>query len=147
MLVEDICQRDVVTVAREAALGDAARLMRENHVGDVVVVDAERRPLGIITDRDLVIEVLAREIEQDSVRVGDLVAADQLHVTRLDDSVLKAMQIMSDKGVHRLPVVDARGELAGIVSSDEMLSLLSRYLESMSELSRRARSREARMRA
>ncbi|MDX1435105.1 MAG: CBS domain-containing protein, partial [Gammaproteobacteria bacterium] len=89
----------------------------------------------------------AREIEQDSVRVGDLVAADQLHVTRLDDSVLKAMQIMADKGVHRLPVVDARGELAGIVSSDEMLSLLSRYLESMSELSRRARSREARMRA
>lgn len=147
MLVEDICQRDVVSVAREAAIRDAARLMRENHVGDVVVVDAERRPLGIVTDRDLVIEVLAREVEPESICAGDLVAADRLHVARLKDPVLSALETMSDKGVHRLPVVDAAGELAGIVSSDEMLALLSRYLEAMSDLSRRGRSREARLRA
>jgi CBS domain-containing protein len=145
MLVKEICQRDVVTCAVGAPLRNAATLMRENHVGDVVVVDASDRPLGVVTDRDLVVEVLARGVDPDSVSVGDLVA-DGVQVARLDQSALDALQSMSEHGIRRLPVVDADGALAGIVSSDEMLDLLSRLLSALSELSRTGRAREAQLR-
>lgn len=146
MLVEEICQRDVVTIAPEATLRDAARSMRRNHVGDVVVIDSRRQPLGIVTDRDLVVEVLAKELEPERVAVGDLTVGE-LHVVGLKVSALAALETMSRHGVHRLPVVDASGELAGIVSSDDILELISRFLAILSELAPRGRSLEGRVRS
>ena len=111
MQVADICNRDVVTLGVDASLREAARVMREQHVGDVVIVngaDPRRTPLGILTDRDIVVEVLARDVELDSVAIGDAMSFELLSV-RDDQSIDDAIELMRSKAVRRAPVVDADG--------------------------------------
>ena len=145
MRVENLCRRDVVTIGVEGSLRDAALLMRANHVGDVVVVNDKGAPVGIVTDRDLVIEVLARDLEPERISVGDLVSGE-LETTRLDDEALSALETMCHRGVRRLPVVDRKGTLVGILSADELLEMLSVHLGRLAEMMRKGREREVELR-
>lgn len=129
MSVGEICNREVVIVEQGADAREAARLMREFHVGDLVVVEngEENVPLGIVTDRDLVIEVLAREVDPSAVTVLDLVSAE-LVTAREEEELLDSLERMRSKGIRRLPVVNARGGLEGILTMDDVLELLSEEL-------------------
>lgn len=128
MQVAAYCTRDVVVMRGDGSVEEAARLMRDNDVGDVVLVDDHRRPVGIVTDRDLVVEVLAPGLSMAALAVQDLVVASPL-LLREDDDVLDALDVMREHAVRRLPVVDADGEVSGIIAVDDVLGLLAEMLD------------------
>ena len=148
MSVRDLCNRDVVCTTRAASVADAAQLMRRYHVGDVVVVeqtDGRAVPVGILTDRDIVVEVVAAGVDPCEITVGDLLTG-QLEAIAEHESGSEALRRMSAAGVRRLPVVDRNGALLGIVSVDDLLPPLAMQLGAVAELSRRSRSVEAQIR-
>jgi len=130
----DICNRQVVTVLADSTLADVARLMRKNHVGAVVVVDGSdsRKPLGIVTDRDIVIEVVAQGQAASTLKAGE-VMSESLATTKSDDDVSWALKIMRDHGVRRLPVVDGRGAMVGIVALDDLLRFYASLLNDVAQ--------------
>jgi len=126
--VGEACTRDVVTCRPQDTLVDAARQMRSRRIGNVVVVEereGRRRPVGILTDRDLVTRSLALEPDAlESQRVGD--AMTERPVTITEDALLAdALQKMRAHAVRRLPIVGADGELTGIIAFDDVLDLLT----------------------
>lgn len=122
MKTGDICKRQVVVATRATPLVDIAKLMRKGHVGSVVIVDDldARQPVGIVTDRDLVVEVIAPGLDARTITAADVMTASPA-VTRRDDDALWALKVMRDRGIRRLPVVDEAGALCGIVSLDDLV--------------------------
>lgn len=144
MSVGKLCNREVVIVEQGSDALEAARLMREFHVGDLVVVTPrgqENIPLGIITDRDLVIEVLAREVDPAAVSVMDLLTGE-LVTAGEEEALLDCLQRMRQKGVRRLPVINKRGGLEGILTMDDVLDLLSEELTDVVALIARQADKE-----
>ena len=144
MTIGTICNRDTVFTTRNSSIVDAAQLMRDHHVGDLVVVDEQagrRVPVGIVTDRDLVIEILARQVEPGSVTIGDIMSGE-LVTARESDGLFDTLQHMRAKGVRRVPVVDAGGALAGIVAVDDFLDLLAEEISALARLVSREQTRE-----
>jgi CBS domain-containing protein len=136
MTVGEICNRDVVIVRREDTILAAAKLMRQHHVGDVVVVDERggfRLPVGIVTDRDLVIEIMATGLDQKVITAGDIMI-EELVTVKESLGVFEAIQYMRAKAIRRLPVVDERGALVGILALDDLLQLLSEELAAIARL-------------
>ena len=126
MLIEDIFTSAVVRVSRSTTLQDAARIMRKQHVGALVVTDEglERdRPLGIVTDRDIVVKGLA-EGRGAQAEVGEIMTQALATVLRTD-TVTQALELMRTRGVRRLAVAEASGELAGILSLDDIVERLA----------------------
>jgi CBS domain-containing protein len=130
MSVGDLCNREVVIVERHESVREAVRLMREHHVGDVVVVEerhGRRFPVGILSDRDIVVEVLAEDLAPEAVDIGDLMSADLL-TAREGDALLDAIKRMKERGVRRLPVVDEAGALVGILALEDLIELIGEQL-------------------
>lgn len=135
MSIGEICNREVVIAERSVPVIQAAGLMREYHVGDVVVVESlagRRRPVGIVTDRDIVVEVMAAGLSPDTLTVGDMLGGEVAAV-REDEGVFETLRYMRSKGVRRMPVVDREGWLLGIVTLDDLMVLLA---EEMGELAK-----------
>jgi CBS domain-containing protein len=133
MSAGEYCNREVVIVERSDSVRDAVELMRTHHVGSVIVIERTnggRRPVGILTDRDIVIELLAEDVDLAAVNVGD-VMSDNLQTVNEDTKLLDATKVMRAKGIRRLPVVDAQGGLVGILAADDILGLI---LEQMADL-------------
>lgn len=144
MTVGEICNRDVVVVRRDEPVTEAARRMREHHVGDLVVVDEKpggRVPVGILTDRDLVIEVIAKGVDLNAVTVGDVMSNQLLTAAEADD-VAETIKIMRAKGVRRVPVVSRNKTLAGILAVDDLLDLYSEQIADLTALIAREQKRE-----
>jgi CBS domain-containing protein len=135
MQIGEICTREVVCASPETTVAAAAKLMRQYHIGDVIVTRQEggrRIPLGIITDRDIVLSVVATELSPGTITVGDVMGPELVTANELED-VFDAIQRMRNKGVRRMPIVDEEGALVGIVSIDDIIEILA---EEMTELSR-----------
>jgi CBS domain-containing protein len=148
MPVGELCIRQVVVAPRKASVLEAAKLMRQYHVGDIVVTDeigGRRVPVGIVTDRDIVLEVLAQELDATSLTVGDIMTGDLISV-RENEGVFQTIQLMRAKGARRAPVVNGDGILAGIVSVDDLVELLAQELGELAKLISREQKREAEMR-
>ena len=149
MKIKEICSRVVVVVEPATDLREAARQMRDHHVGSLLVVDKRdgvTRPIGIVTDRDIVVAVVAPEnVEPESLTVSDLMAGE-LALAHEDDGVFEAVDRMQDSGARRLPVVDDDGRLVGILSLDDVLRMLASELTALSLASQRSMTREARTR-
>jgi CBS domain-containing protein len=144
MTVRAICSQEVITVQRDATVLHAAMLMRQYHVGDVVVVKKLKDkivPVGIVTDRDLVIEVVATELDCNVITVGDIMVTS-LTVVKDSASVLEALHLMTNKGVRRLPVIDSSGNLIGIVTLDDLLLLFAKEIGLVSKLVTREQKNE-----
>ena len=144
MRVGEFCSREVIVIGKEETILEAARLMRENHVGDVVVVEereGERFPVGILTDRDIVVELVAAGIALDAVSIGDVMSFELL-TAREEDGLLDTIRQMQAKGVRRLPVVDTRGVLAGILTVDDILELVSEQLSRLIKIITREQESE-----
>ncbi|CAL1240012.1 CBS domain-containing protein [Candidatus Methylocalor cossyra] len=144
MSVGEFCNRETVVVRKEESIVTAARLMREYHVGSVVVVedaDPGPKPIGIVTDRDLVVEILAAELDPNAVAIGDIMSY-QLTTARDSDGLWDTLQRMRLQGVRRVPVVNAAGALVGILTSDDLLELLSDELGQLARIVNRERQRE-----
>jgi predicted transcriptional regulator len=127
MKVGDYCKRAVVTIAASADAAAAAKLMREEHVGFLVVYregDTLQQPVGVLTDRDLVIGVMARDVDPHAVTVGDVMTRQPLVANDTDEfnDMLEAMRMA---GVRRVPVVDVRNALIGIVAMDDAIDVIT----------------------
>jgi len=136
MPISEICNREVVVVQRDSTIAEAAKLMRQHHVGDVLVVEDRggvRVPLGIVTDRDLVVEVMAPELDPVVITVGDIMVPELVTV-KAHTGLFETIQYMRSKGVRRLPVVDDGGGLLGILTLDDLLELLAEELLALSKL-------------
>jgi len=146
MTIGAICNRDVITVLRDATVLQAAKLMRQHHVGDVVVIELgnneKPKPIGILTDRDIVIDLVATELDGNVITAGDIMVAN-LAVIRETSGVFEAIQIMTTKGVRRLPVVDNEDGLVGIITLDDLLLLLAKEFGGLAKLVTREQKNEA----
>lgn len=144
MPISELCNREVVIVPRNTTVAEAARLMRQHHVGDVVVVenrDGAQVPIGIVTDRDLVLEIMAPELDQSVITVGDIVVQDLVSV-KDNIGVFESIQYMRTNGVRRLPVVDGGGGLIGILTLDDLLELLAEELLDLAKLVKHEQKKE-----
>ena len=129
MDIGKICKRNVVTVRETDELTHAARLMREKHIGYLIVVkpnvtDGTFTPVGVMTDRDIVVAVVAQETDPRSLRVGDVMTR-QPAVVEEESSLATALQLMRRIGVRRLPVIARAGMLVGVLSLDDVLDALA----------------------
>ena len=148
MPVGEICNREVVVAERTTTIVEAARLMRRYHVGDLVVVDEvqdRRVPVGMVTDRDLVVEVIAREQPFASCTVSAIMSATVVCVPETA-GVIETIQLMRSHGVRRVPAVDAGGALVGILAADDLLDLLAEELSALARIAPRGQEREVRSR-
>lgn len=144
MRIGDICTRDVVQCSRSSTALELAQIMRSSHVGDVVVVDqpdGHKVPVGIVTDRDLAVEVMAREQDPASVTAGDLMGAE-LATTGEENDLYEVVELMRFKGVRRVPVVDEQGGLTGIVTLDDLLNMIGEELTMLGRVISRERFQE-----
>lgn len=124
-------RKEVATVAPEASIRKAACLMREHGVGAVVVVNENRKPVGIVTDRDIALAIAVDDKDCDApvreIMPGELITIGE------NEGIFNATQYISGYHVRRLPIVDSDGKLAGIVSMDDLLGLLARELANLNE--------------
>lgn len=144
MPVSEICNREVIIVQGSNTVLDAAKLMRQHHVGDVLVVENRNGvqvPVGIVTDRDLVIETLAPELDSNAITVSDIMVPG-LATVKEGTGIFEAIQYMRAKGVRRMPVVDESGGLAGIITLDDLLELLSEELLALTKLVKHEQKKE-----
>ena len=132
---EKIFPQLIVVIPRDRSVQEAAILMREHHVGDLVVVGADEQaaPLGIITDRDIVIGVVAPQLDPAVVTVGDIVSR-ALETVPLQASVFETIDRMRRHGVRRLPVVNADGALVGIVAFDDLLRIVANAADALANV-------------
>jgi predicted transcriptional regulator len=148
MKVGDYCKRAVVSIDGAADAIDAAKLMREEHVGLLVVYqqgDELRKPVGVLTDRDIVLEVTAREVDPRSVAVQDIMTRQPLLANDSDD-LSETLQAMRTAGIRRVPVVDLRGALSGIIAIDDAIDLVTGLLYDISGSIKSEQRREWRFR-
>jgi len=131
MTIQHILRRSVKTLPPETSCAEAARLMRDDQIGCVVVAEGER-PSGVVTDRDLVVRVMAAGEDADRLTLGEVMSGAPVFLgdERSLDAVIRTMR---EEGVRRIPVVDEEGALEGIVTLDDLLVLLAEQLGSLAE--------------
>ncbi len=122
-MIGEVCTKPVVTVSLEATIHEAAHRMWTMKVGALVAVDDAGTPIGILTDRDVAVKVVAQGKDPAKVQVGSVVRKNPT-VIREDQGILDATKILSRRGVRRLPVVAKNGKLVGIIALDDLLMLL-----------------------
>lgn len=132
MDISSLCQRDIVSVGADASVREAAEAMRRHHVGALVVTDAEvpGRAIGVVTDRDLVVDLLARGLPPEGQAIGTLCSTNLVGVPS-SATLEEAVQEMRRAGVRRLLVVRPGGSLAGLVSADDLFGAIAVELEAL----------------
>jgi CBS domain-containing protein len=149
MTVGGLCNRNVVAAPRGEAIVDAAKRMRMFHVGDVVVVEnrgGKRVPVGILTDRDIVLSVVASDPSHiSSLLVSDAMSSE-LVTAREDMCFADALKLMQERGVRRLPVVDGEGTLVGILTLDDVMQFFADEMTGIMNVMARERKLEERFR-
>jgi len=136
MAIGEICTREVVFVTRNESCAQAARLMREHHVGALVVIAQDavpRVPVGMITDRDLAVGVMALGLEPEKTLV-EAVMRPEVALLREGEGVGRAIALMREQGVRRLPVVDVSGALIGVLAADDLVDLFAEELSGLAAM-------------
>jgi len=149
MSVGSVCAREVVTASPRATVTEVASLMRSAHVGTVVIVEeseGRRFPVGVITDRDIVVEVVAPGLDPEILLAADVMTTSPVTVEE-GGEIKDAAQMLCLRGVRRAPVMSAAGNLVGMVSVSDLLGSLADELTTLTRLSGRQREREAKFRA
>jgi len=148
MNIGEICTIQTVTCARDETVQGAALLMRKHHVGDLIVIDGadgQAVPVGIVTDRDIVVSVIALGLDPAGLQVDDIMS-DDLLTCREDDDVYETIEHMRLRGIRRVPVVNGAGGLTGIVSVDDLLEFLAEEMGDLSRISASGQAHEKRAR-
>lgn len=146
--IGSFCKRDVVTVSPDASIVEACRLMRHHHIGALVIARETtdgKIPVGILTDRDIAVEVVALGVAPETLKVSEIV---QRPVTTAAEGAgyAETVRLMSVNGMRRMPIVDAGGKLVGIITVDDILRQLAGPLVALGDLVVRERNYEMGMR-
>ena len=134
MLVKDVMSSPVVTTDEEAPSNKIAKLMSENKFGCVIVTNKDGKPLGIITERDLVLRVLAENLQPESVKAKDVMTSP-LATIEPEATISEAARRMSRMDIRRLGVI-YKGDLIGLVSSKDILGVMPELIEIIQERSK-----------
>jgi len=148
MKVGDVCNRLVIFVTEDEAVQRAAELMRKYHVGTLIVTeygDEDRHPIGVVTDRDIVVGVIAKGIEPEEVKVGDIMSENPL-VANEEDDITAALDAMRDHGVRRVPVRDAGSKLIGVLALDDLLQYIANCMNDVAVIVGTQRHHESKVR-
>ena len=143
-MLKRLCTREVAIGQRHEPLADAARRMRDRHVGTLVIVDnlEDRTPVGMLTDRDIVVGPVAQAVEHFAeLTIGDVMTSPVITLGE-GDSLEKALETMRRHGVRRVPVVDDGGSLCGVLAADDVIGLLSAQLGQLVGLQETEQERE-----
>jgi CBS domain-containing protein len=135
MQIADLCRDPVIVARRETTVREAAQLMRRYHVGSLIIVDIQEGsqvPAGVVTDRDIV-GAVASGLDPATSTAADIMT-EKVALAREDDDILDTIERMRLEDVRRMPVVNAQGQLAGIISLDELLLLVAQELSGFSRL-------------
>jgi CBS domain-containing protein len=148
MSVGEFCNREVVVADENASLVEIAQLMREHHVGCVVITASQagnKIPTGIITDRDIVLEIVAPRLDLEAVAVGDIMSSDLL-LAREVDGLWETLKRMRSRGVRRVPVINDEKVLVGILTVDDILEILANEFSELVTLMNKERRKEVAVR-
>ncbi len=141
MSIGEFCTKKVVVTQKDTGIVELAQLMRKHHVGDIVVIETHidrMLPLGIITDRDIVVELIAEEVDLKSVTAGDLMSTT-LITAQQKDGLWDTLQLMRSQGIRRLPVVNEQDFLEGIITVDDLIELLADELVILAKIAGRGK--------
>jgi len=142
--IGEVCSREVVFASKDETISAAAKLMREHHVGCLVVADEEdgkRVPVGMLTDRDITVAVVAPELDADVILVGDVMSPELLSV-REDAGIAETVELMRVRGIRRLAVTDEGGALVGLIAADDILGLLAEEIAGLAGMVSHEEKRE-----
>jgi len=148
MPISECCKRDVVCCDAELSLPDTAALMRKHHVGDVLVIQSDagmRVPIGIVTDRDIVMEIMALQLDATLFTAGDIMTAPLVTVKE-NAGFVETLRLMRSNGIRRMPVVTESGTLYGIVTADDIVKALVLELSLITEAMAGQTAHERRLR-
>lgn len=148
MPISECCKLDVVCCDPELSLPDTAALMRKNHVGDVVVIESHagvRLPIGIVTDRDIVMETMALQLDAALFTAGDIMNTPLVTVKE-NAGFIETLRLMRSNGIRRIPVVTDSGTLYGIVTADDIVRALALELSLVTEVMSGQTDHERRLR-
>lgn len=143
-----MCKFPVQVATRSTTIVGAARMMREGHAGALVVVDDSARPpkpIGIVTDRDIVVAIVALDLDPNVFLLDDLLSRS-LVVAKGDQSIREGLALMNAKGIRRLPVVGKTGALIGIVALDDLIAEIARDLKQVADVIEREITKELELR-
>ncbi len=144
MTAGEYCNREVVVTEKNTSITEAAMLMRNHHVGDLVIVEKQAGktiPTGIITDRDLVVEVIAQKVDPDALSLKDIMSTGLVTVEE-KESLLDVLDVMQKKSVRRIVVVDEQGSLQGLLSADDVIELIAEAMTNLTKLVKHEITRE-----
>jgi CBS domain-containing protein len=133
MSIGEYCNRDVIVANRTATVLQIAQLMRHHHIGDVVITEESshgRIPVGIVTDRDIVVEMIAKEVDLNSCVASDIMSYELVTVKETD-GLWEVLQRMRTRGVRRVPVVDTNNTLVGVITADDLFELFNEQLSGL----------------
>jgi signal-transduction protein with cAMP-binding, CBS, and nucleotidyltransferase domain len=137
MTVAECCRMDVVTASPGAKVIDVARLMEDSNVGCVVITGDDNCPVGIVTDRDLVVRVMAAGLDPGKTSISDVMTED-LVLVEDGTGLFEAMQCVREEGIRRLPIVDDDGRLVGIITMDDIIRLIGAEMQCIGDVIREA---------
>ncbi|MEB3779817.1 MAG: CBS domain-containing protein [Desulfurococcales archaeon] len=136
LLVSDVMKTPVITMSPTATVMEAARVMVENDIGSIIVVDERERLLGIVTKTDIVKGVVARGLLPSSVKLGDIMVRDPYYLFS-DATLREAAELMGSKGIGHLPILDPDNmRIVGIISKRDILRIAPYYIELVLALKR-----------
>ena len=136
MPIDNLARSDVVTASTDDSVHELAGMMHDEDVGSIVITDDG--PVGIVTDRDLTMQVLAGQADPDEL-VAEDVMSDGLQTIEHDAGFYEATELMSEHSIRRLPVTDADGSLEGIITADDLNELLAEEQQGLAEVIRAQR--------
>lgn len=144
MTAGEYCNREIVVTEQTDSVTEAAMLMRQHHVGDLVVVEKQgekTRPVGIITDRDIVIEVIAQKVDPSALCIKDVMSTRLVTVDE-QETFLDTLELMRNQGIRRVIVVDKQGSLQGLLSADDAIELIAEEMNHLTKLVKQEITRE-----
>lgn len=144
--VIDMAVHKVATISADCTITECAQRMRSDHVGSLVVVDATDHPIGMITDRDIAIEVVARSKDPDAAKVSEVMTSPVVTATP-NEGMVTALARMREFGIRRLPIVDEDGKLVGVLSNSNLIEELSDLLGNLVKNIHSSKTREVALRS
>ena len=133
MSLGNLCRKDVVTVKSGTSIADVAKLMEEKNIGSVVI-DGEGERFGIVTDRDILLRVLSKNLDPNTAPVDDIMTWKHVLILREDMELFEALEQVKKSAVRRFPVLDADGNLVGIITLDDIITVLSKELADVARI-------------
>lgn len=131
MTLAECCSKDVVMAPPESSVVEAARLMEERNVGSIIVTE-EEKPVGIVTDRDIALRVVAQGKRPEETTIREVMTSDPVTLNG-NMEIFEAIEYVTREGIRRLPIVESDGRLVGIITLDDVIGILGKEMSNVSE--------------